>query len=406
MEIRRAEAGDLERLIDIHFMAFPDDQRREVVARYFTKNPLGRLEDVLVAEIDGEVAGHAFLFPLRASFGGVKVKLSGIASIGVAAEHRGRGVASALLERAHGLSEKRRDAITMLYPFRQGFYLRHGYATVSSRKRVVFDPAAVPEAWRRLARERVRAARGGDRADMARVHARFAARSSGVIVRSDALWDRLLAREDVVRLVCTRGHELSGALALRLVQERFHGPTAVHVDELVADDAESRRALLGSVGALRDQAEEVLLEIAEDDPLERALVDLDRRRFGTPEVEHGLGEIVGGPMVRITEPVRALEARGYLADGRFDIAIPTEAPAPLAVVVRGGRAKVEPVRGRGKRAVLVTDRVTLAALLYGSLSARAALDLGMIRETPGAVDAAARFDAVAALPPVTPVDPF
>ena len=228
----------------------------------------------------------------------------------------------------HALSDRRGDALTMLYAFRYGFYERFGYAMTSSRKRLAIDTRSVPASWRALARARVRGVRPGDDKTIRRLHARAAERASGWIARPKRFWEMLLARERRMTLVCEgrpRGRKdkaaATGYVAFTIAQEQFHAETLVEVDELVAEDDETRRALLGALAGMRDQAAEIILEVAETDPLERALVDPDGRCFGTDAVEHGLGEIVGGPMVRTEDVPRAIAARGYSGSGAFDVVV-------------------------------------------------------------------------------------
>jgi hypothetical protein len=153
---------------------------------------------------------------------------------------------------------------------------------------------------------------------------------------------------------------------------------------------------LGALGRMRDQVTTIELEVAEDDPLELALVDSDRQRFGDDDVEHELGRIVGGPLVRITDVEKAIVARGYLGDGIFTINVDDQR---VGVVVKGGRATLGKPRGP---AVIVT-RATLAALLFGGLGLRQAVTLGLAEVESKAL---ARIDSVLRLPPVVPFDPF
>lgn len=410
---RRAREDDLDRLVEIHLAAYPDPRSVEARQRNFTHNPFGGFEHLLVVEEGRAIVGHAFLFPFRAAFGGAPVKVGGIASVGVAPEARGRGVAAALLEHLHVLSDRRGEAITMLYAFRSGFYARHGYATTSSRKRLAIDPCAIPEAWRLLARERVRGVRSGDDLAIRRLHARAAERASGWIARPARYWEMLLANERRMTLLCERAPQrlkekaaVSGYVAFRLVQSELHAETALEVEELVAEDPETRRALVGALGAMRDQVSAIIVEIAEGDPLERALVDPDGRRSGTESVEHALGEIVGGPMVRVEDIPRALAARGYIGSGDFDVVVRPPDSIAVGVRVREGRAEVGPARGTlrsGESRTFFTTRIGFAAVFYGGMSATDAVALGLA-EADARV--AARIDAIAKIPPLVPVDAF
>jgi predicted acetyltransferase len=418
LRFRRAKASDLDRLVEIHVAAYPDPQSVAARQRNFTRNPFGSLEDLVVVEDRGVLVGHAFLFPFRACFGGVSVKVGGIASVAVAPEARGRGIATALMGHLHRLSERRGDAVTMLYAFRQGFYARFGYSTTSSRKRLAIDPRSMPDSWRALARERVRGLRPGDDRTLRRLHERAAARSTGWIARSKRFWEMLLTHESRMTLICERPSSrpkekasATGYASFTVVQEQVHAETFVEVEEIIAEDDETRRALLGGLGSMRDQASEIIVEIAETDPLERALVDCDRRRFGTHAVEHSLGEIVGGPMVRIGDVPRALVARGYSGSGAFDVVVRSpggdESDAiAVSVRVRDGRAEVGRATKRafqpGSRS-LQTTRGGLVAIFYGGLSATDAVALGLA-EADARV--ASSIDAIVKMPPLTPIDAF
>jgi predicted acetyltransferase len=125
---------------------------------------------------------------------------------------------------------------------------------------------------------------------------------------------------------------------------------------------------------------------------------MDQARFGTEEVEHGIGDVVAGPMVRIVDLTRALESRGYAAEGVLELASgdgPTH-----RLEAKDGRAHAsahagEPaVRFRGN---------ALAAVLYGALSPSSAARLGW---AAGPADALREADALLALPPYFALDAF
>jgi predicted acetyltransferase len=411
LRFRAATADDLDRVLEIHMSAFPDERTVDERRRNFTASRFGSLDDLVVAERGDDIVGQAFLFPLESWFGGRAVPMGAVASLAIALEARGQGVGTALLGQLHVASDVRGDALTMLYAFRQRFYARLGYGTSSSRRRLAIDPASIPSSWRALARGRVRRARGEDKAAMRAAYTRAAGKTSGWLTRSDAFWDRHLARERRHFLVAEQlGRTgVAGYVAFELVQEEAHAATSITVDEIVADDDVTRLALIGALAAMRDQVAEIELEVDAEDPLELALVDSDRRRFGTGLVEHDLGTLVGGPMVRIDDVPRAIEARGYAADGAFDIVIHAPegegngAGDEIAVSVRvdGGRAEVSSARGAS--ASLRTSRAVLASLLYGGLAPSDAVRLGLADADARTL---ARADAILAMAPLAPIDPF
>jgi predicted acetyltransferase len=397
LTFRRGKPSDIERLVEVHTSAFPDPRGFEDREHNFTRNRLGTLDDLRVVEQGGVIIAHAFLFALEIGFGGACVKSCGIATVGVAPEARGAGVAGALLDHLHADARARGDAVSVLFAFRQGFYARHGYGAATSKRRLVFSPHAVPRLWRP---EGVRAARGDDRAAIAAVYARSLLRHTGWLARSERQWEELLVEEHLHWLVATRDDGgVAGYVAWSLTQAEAHAKTTMRVRELVADDDAAERALLAVVGAQRDQAHHVALDVAVDDPIDRALVDADRMRFGTDDAEHVLGEILGGPMVRILDTSRALAARGYPADGALRFVV--DDTTTLALRVKDGRGHVD---ASSSAPTLRLASTTLAAILYGALRPSDASRLGLV-ETDDAhaiVDA----DRILALPPYFALDPF
>lgn len=401
LRFRTAVEADLDRLVDIHLVAYPDDRDGAARRRRLEANVFGDLDDVIVAEDTHGPVAHARLFRMTSWFGGRPVKVGGVASVAVAPEARGQGVATALMGHLHDRARERGDAITMLYAFRQGFYARLGYGTTSTRQRLAVDPGAVPDGWRKLARDHVRRATGEDRAGVERTYGRQAKRESAWLARSVRLWDRLWARERRMVLVAARGKRrdaVVGYVAFEVTQPEAHAETRLVVEELAAEDDEARRALWGALGALRDQVAAIEIEVPDGDPIAHALLDADRRRHGTEAVEHAIGEIVVGPMVRLVDPARAIAARGYGAPGVFGLEVDG---AAFAVRV-GSNGRAEIVRARPRHAVR-TSVAGLASLLYGGLGLDAAVALGLAQADARTV---AALLPVLALRAPFPVDPF
>src|SRR5262249_39869788 len=157
-----------------------------------------------------------------------------------------------------------------------------------------------------------------------------------------------------------------GYIAWSLVQPQAHAATRLVVHELAADDDHAWRALLGAVGAMRDQVHEVEIEVDLNDSIDRALVDPDRARFGDADVEHAIRPIVAGPLVRVTDPERALGARGIHTPWRID---PSGAVTLLGVTIA---------------------REALGAVLFGGLALDAACRVGWARADDGAALARAQ----------------
>jgi predicted acetyltransferase len=373
MQTRRAEPSDLDRIVEIHASAFPDP-RGYAERRYnFSENPWAPHSELRVVVKDERVIAHAFLFPMQAWFGGVRVPCAGIASVGVAPEARGTGAAGFLLQVLHEEAKARGDALSILYPFRQAFYAKHGYAPTSSVRRLRFHPASIP--WR------THGAGPIDSNEVIALYERAAARHTGWLVRPPALWERRLLDER------RSWHMVDGGyVCWSLVQSEAHARIRMIVHDLVADDDGARRRLLALIGAQRDQVHEVEMMVADEDPLAFALQDADRDRHGTEEVEHEIGQVMTGPMVRILDLPRAVLSRGYFGDGAIAI-------ESVAIDVRQGRAHPTASAPR-------VDLAAPASVLFGGMSVRAAAALGL------ATGDLATAERVLSLPSYFPLDPF
>jgi predicted acetyltransferase len=224
----------------------------------------------------------------------------------------------------------------------------------------------------------VRVADGRDRTAIAAAYQRAAARTTGWLTRSARFWDRAFLDERRRFFIAPRD---AGFLSFTVSQPEAHAAATLTVHDLVSDDDESRRALLGLIGAQRDQVAEVILYLDAKDSLDRALLDPDGARHGTADVEHAYGQLVAGPMIRVADVGRALAARR----------------AMLSVEVDGvGYGDAEPD--------LVMDRAALAAIAFGALAPNEAARLGWVR----ARDEAALLlaDEAFALPPYFAIDAF
>lgn len=367
LSIRAAREDDLDRIVEIHSSCYPDDRDGGRRRLNFQQNPLGTLGDLRVAEQGGRVVAHGFGFPLGVWFGGTSVPSVGIASIGVAPEARGAGVGRALVAHLEAEARARGAVLAVLHPFRYAFYRTLGYADVSPNRRLRVDPRAVPRDWVESARHAsLRAATGDDVARLGELHRRSARRTTGWLERPGALWTRILTNERVHVVVLGD----AGYVAFELLQTAPHARTTLDVRELVADHPEARRTLWGFLGMQAGQVAELEIEVSDDDPITFALTDADGGRFGDATVEHALGIVVAGPMVRVLDVGGALAARGWSRDGQLSLAVDDVA---YRLVVRDGRAAVR----REGSAALRLDARTLASVAFGGLRVRDAVALGL-----------------------------
>ena len=415
--VRTAREEDVEQLVEMGLCAYPDSGDFEQRRRNLLQNSFGSLSDVRVIEKDGRIAGQAALYPIELWLGGRRVPCAGIASVSVTPGQRREGVSHVLFEQLHAEVSARKAALTLLYPFREGFYARLGYATTVPlvTLRVAADAiahaACLADAGTGFT---FRDLEGPLVAEARALYDEVAPSEAGRIVRSEARWLKLFSRDarHWMGAVSDEGR-LEGYLAFSYEVPVSHGRQTLVVHELTARSSRSRRALLTALGKQRDQVDDVEITIPFGDSLAFAFHDAPGSRRGTAAVQHPLGMLGAGPMVCLADAARALALRGYSADGELVIVV-TEAPAAasktLRLVVRDGSGEVAVNGGptpnpqdedTGKAVHLTLS--TLGSIVAAGLRPSDAARLGLLRANDAAIAVA---DALFAGPRFQCLDPF
>ncbi|WP_394825282.1 enhanced intracellular survival protein Eis [Pendulispora albinea] len=406
LHVRKATEDDLPRLLDIHLGAYPDPRGLASRRRSLETNAFGGLDDLYVIGRGERLLGHAFLYAMQGWFGGRRVRLGGIASVAVAAEARGQGIARALIEHLHAVSHARGDAIALLYAFRYGFYRRLGYGPVTPLHQLEIAPSAIPAEWTRAARGAMRSLVPDDHDTLVRIYEAAAARSTGWLARRPLLWEKRLLDENRLWFIA---EDERGYIAWTAEQREENGPTRLIVHDLVAQDDDAWRVLWGHLGAQKDQVAWIEVGVAQDDPALFALSDADMHRPGLPRMEHPLGIVHAGPMVRVNDVAAALAARGYPAAGAgaesaliVGVGASADRATPLRIAIENGTAHVTATDAPVD--LLFSDAAVLASVAYGGVRPSQAARTGLVtardRLTLG------RADQLFAIPAFDALDPF
>lgn len=217
------------------------------------------------------------------------------------------------------------------------------------------------------------------------VFARFHATHPGSVDRQSAHWDAVAGLDDgkgepdpAVRAAV---HLDEHGAVDGFVSYRFAGwdtkPPTIDVVDLVAADADAYLGLWEFLGSV-DLVERVRWSAAPvEDPLRWALSDA--RLVSTTRVQDWL-------WLRVLDPVRAFEARGYVGEGELTVEVEDalgHAAGRFRLRVTGGRARVEEVADVDPD--LAVDVSVLGSLYLGGVDPLALAAAGRLRElTPGA----------------------
>jgi predicted acetyltransferase len=311
------------------------------------------------------VAGHGVL-RMGHWFGGRAVPCAGITAVGVATEHRSRGVAGAMLRAA--LEEAHRDGVPLssLYPTTFPVYRAAGYESAGNRFIHRVPLASVGSGARGSDVAEVTAVTPQDHGTLRALYDARARSLAGMVDRTPYFWTRVFepfGEEACAYLVHgDGGPEGYVVLSYRPTPSPL-APNELPVRDVVARTPRAARRILRLLGDHRSVARCTLVTAGPADPL---LMQLREERLEMAEMERWL--------LRIVDVRGALEGRGWSPHLRGELhldvrdeLLPGNARR-WVLAVGDGRAQVREARDGGRGAVTLDIR-GLASLYSGFLSA-------------------------------------
>lgn len=238
MQIRLLEPADTDALVALRIPAFgppgtlPTEQ--------------GDHPERWGAFVDGDLAASVTRLAVDSWFGGEPVPTTAIASVAIAPEHRGQGLASRLMRHVldHGRAEG--DRVASLFATDPGIYARHGFEA-AGRRRAIDVTAADLSAFVRG--HRLRRATAEDLPLVRDAYSRWARTRNGPLVRAHLpRLDSWFPTATGVTLALTDDGEPLGYAAWRRGPGYEPESTWVRVLELVAADRSVRDSLLWMFG--------------------------------------------------------------------------------------------------------------------------------------------------------------
>lgn len=305
-----ASPGDLDALAALLGMAFafPPEQ----AAAWFNQAGTDNLR-VLREPGDGApLVGGLLFIPMGLHVGGRAVPMCGVAGVGVRADQRRRGLASAMMRAALHDMRSAGFAVSVLYASNQPLYRRVGYEQAGTRTLGTVDPFTLPPPIRGL---HTRLAEGEDHAAVKALYDRVAPSFPGWLQRGDYCWARVLGPRHGLPAHTMLLEDERGRLQGYLCWRQAQGPTQdfhkLTVTDAVAATPQANRQLIGLLADLSTMVRSIELPTDPTDPLYAALPH--------PTMKLALHECW---MLRVLDVRAALEARGY--PPRLELDVPLE----------------------------------------------------------------------------------
>jgi predicted acetyltransferase len=404
LRFRGAEKSDLNPLARLWAQSFPGERTvADRVAQLEAGIPYGGIESAWVAEDRGRLAGAFKAYRLREHLAGALVPMLGLAAVATAPTARRRGVGRALCGEALRIGRERGDLVSVLYPFRPAFYRAQGWGNAGAFDSFRFSPRALPVYDEAAA---VRAAESDDLGAVVACYARVAARSNGLLERDRGVWAYHFDRTAVYPFIYD-GNGVSGYILARFQAGGAPEAGVLSILELVAEDDEAYRGLLGWVASQGDQFREARYDARPEEHFGLRLSDPRPPGFQPARnLWYPTSRRIRGPMLRIIDLPALLEARTDWGRDSDDFSCVLEIEdrelpenrGPWTLILEAGRARLRAGGDpRAADAALATDAATFAEIFTGTVAATSAAWLGLAR-----VEGAARtLDRI-----FTPEKPF
>lgn len=212
-------------------------------------------------------------------FGGRTVPTCGVASVTVAAEHRGAGAIGPLMRAMLTAARERGAVLSTLFPSAPRIYRRLGYEVITSIGHVLVPSTALAAAP--ASGTSVRRAGAADAAAIRGLYDRWAAGQNGPLTRRGPSFpgadDDLVSSFTGVTLAVGTGGEPTGYAAW--IRGRGDDvERALEVVDLIAVDGDATRALLRALGSFASVVADVRLRTSGTDPVRLLLPTTAWRR--------------------------------------------------------------------------------------------------------------------------------
>jgi predicted acetyltransferase len=376
--LRRLGVEELDGVVAIRSVAFGlvDEEGRERLRSYLASGVIWGLEE------DGQLLATARLGVQDHWFGGRRVPCQHVGGVAVPPEHRGRGVASALMRAAleQGLAEG--AGLSVLFPATTALYRRLGYELAGSFTRLRIDARPAPAIGPPL-----RPAREEDwdaiRACQQAAHSAL----NGPAVTDARGWERLHAAPFVYVLDAEDASGIEAYVCYDQVTKSGDWQFTLDIWDQATTTPRGLAALLGLVGRHGTIGKGARLAGPYPHPWSFLTPEQDLERDGGMDW-----------MARGLDLPAAIAARGFVPGFALDVTFAVE--DPLLSSARGPW-RLEVAAGSGKLAPADTAEVTLVARAVGPLFTGFAspAQLALAGIATGPADALALLGAAFAGPP-------
>ena len=253
---------DMDDFITIYLNAYPgidvsaQEKRSQLRQRMLNTSRDPAVELLALFEAD-EMRGIMTLYDFTMNLLSSRTLVGGVGGIAVDLLHKKEKVAADMLRFFLKHYKQKGACLTALYPFRPDFYRRMGFGFGTKRKLYSVKPSSLPK---RSGKTHVSFLTAHDQKAMKACYDRFLTRSSGLMERSDYVWNAVFSRPDLQVVGVRHRDRITGYLIFKFEkgrQDHFLS-NDILIRELVYDSANDLLELMRFLHTQADQIERII----------------------------------------------------------------------------------------------------------------------------------------------------
>lgn len=376
--VRQATIEDLDAIAHLRMLGFGGNEASHRTD--LEDNPRYNYRHVIIAEVESKSVGTAMAFPMQMWISGVPLKMGAVAAVTTHPDFRGRGIASALMQRLLENMAQDGIAISVLFPMVYNIYRQFGYApaavwhaySIKPDNLPVFNEAKKVRSFKMEDLPMVRSIyRGGQ-----------LSQADGRLARSNIWWDHSIAegaQTNNRRIVVYEGETgIEGYLKYAINDDKV-----LNVTEMFVSSHTAYRGLWGYLASHPDITSIDYLAPA-DDPILH-LLKRPRDSYGGnrgwvfDDIYHATASI----MIRVIDVVEVLTTRFYPHDMMGNRILKIHDPQlpknqePVNFRIVDGRPDIIPLDDKSPQVEI--DIAIFSQIICGFLSPETAHRLGWLQ---------------------------
>jgi predicted acetyltransferase len=266
-QFRKLEEHEIKDFIRIGGMAYPHmnlhttEDLQRVTDKYIKMQQEDPEVNLIGAFREGTMVGGMALYDFLMNFQGIELKVGGVGFVAVDLTHKKERVAKDIISHFIDTYREQKVAMALLYPFRPDFYKQMGFGFGTKLNHYRVKPETLPK----TEKKGISYLTEQDKEDVIDCYNRFAAKTHGMIKRSNMEISNIFAPGKHTVVYKSEGRiEGYASFFFKKVSEANSMRNDILIKELVYNDPEAFRQLMNFLHTQLDQIQRIIINTQDE----------------------------------------------------------------------------------------------------------------------------------------------